>query len=176
MPGSSGSVPGLLCGPENGPLAILLHGWPQTSLCWRYVMPKLAAAGYRCVAPDLPSLGDAAPPEDGCYDTESIARTLHARLGPLTQGRRYHQVTHDIGTWIGYPYAAQFSGEVLSLVLSDAALPGLPSSQTGFPLTRAVASWHFFFHAPPELPATLIEAASMPTSTGSSGITRLGRT
>jgi microsomal epoxide hydrolase len=120
-------------------------------------MPKLAAAGYRCLAPDLPSLGDAAPPEDGRYDTDSVARTLHARLRPLTQARRYHLVTHDIGTWVGYPYAAQFSDEVLSLVLSDAALPGLPSSQTGFPLTRAVASWHFFFHALPELPATLIE-------------------
>ena len=160
VPGGPSGAPqhSILCGPQEGPLVVLLHGWPQTAFCWRFVMPRLAAAGYRCLAPDLPALGDSAPPQDGQYDTDSIARTLHARLQPLVEGRRpYHLVTHDVGTWVGYPYAVMFPDEVRSLVLSDAGLPGLPSSQTGFPLTRAVSSWHFFFHALPELPAALIE-------------------
>ena len=147
----------VLCGPADGPLVVLLHGWPQTSFCWRLVMPRLAGAGYRCIAVDLPSLGDSAPPPDGRHDTDSIARTLNARIAPLVGGRPFHLVTHDVGTWVGYPYAFLFPDEVLSLVLSDAALPGLPLSHIGYPLTRGVTSWHFFFHALPELPAALIE-------------------
>jgi hypothetical protein len=34
-------------GPANGPMVVLLHGWPQTWYTWRNVMPPLAKAGYR---------------------------------------------------------------------------------------------------------------------------------
>ena len=39
-------------GPTAGELAVLLHGFPQTSACWTRVLATLAAAGYRAVAPD----------------------------------------------------------------------------------------------------------------------------
>src|SRR5690242_15939395 len=39
-------------GPQDGEMVILLHGWPQTWYTWRWVMPALAAAGYRVVAVD----------------------------------------------------------------------------------------------------------------------------
>jgi hypothetical protein len=33
-------------GPADGPMVVLLHGWPQTWYTWRRIMPTLAAAGY----------------------------------------------------------------------------------------------------------------------------------
>jgi epoxide hydrolase 4 len=36
-----------------GPLVVLLHGFPQHWIAWRYQLPALVAAGYRIVAPDL---------------------------------------------------------------------------------------------------------------------------
>ena len=38
-------------GPPDGPVVILLHGFPQMNTCWDDVIPKLAARGYRCLAP-----------------------------------------------------------------------------------------------------------------------------
>jgi pimeloyl-ACP methyl ester carboxylesterase len=37
----------------EGPLVLLLHGFPQFWWSWRHQLPGLADAGYRAVAPDL---------------------------------------------------------------------------------------------------------------------------
>jgi pimeloyl-ACP methyl ester carboxylesterase len=43
--------------PAGRPLVVLLHGFPEIAYSWRKVMPALAAAGYRIVAPDLRGYG-----------------------------------------------------------------------------------------------------------------------
>ena len=40
-------------GPADGPLALCLHGFPDTAHTWRYLLPRLADAGYHAVAPFL---------------------------------------------------------------------------------------------------------------------------
>src|SRR4051794_37099899 len=52
-------------GPAEGPMVVLLHGWPQTWYTWRRVMPALAAAGYRVVAVDYRGAGDSDKPPGG---------------------------------------------------------------------------------------------------------------
>ena len=47
-----------------GPLVLLLHGWPETSRCWRHQMDALAVAGFRAVAPDVRGYGDTDAPAD----------------------------------------------------------------------------------------------------------------
>ncbi len=47
----------LAAGPEDGPLVIFVHGWPELSLSWRHQLPALAALGYHAVAPDLRGYG-----------------------------------------------------------------------------------------------------------------------
>jgi hypothetical protein len=42
-----------LCGPEGGPVVVLLHGWPEFSSWWRDSLEALGGAGYRAVAFDL---------------------------------------------------------------------------------------------------------------------------
>ena len=43
--------------PPGRPLVLLLHGFPEIAYSWRKVMPRLAAAGYHAVAPDLRGYG-----------------------------------------------------------------------------------------------------------------------
>ena len=38
-------------GPDDGALALCLHGFPDSAHTWRYLLPDLAAAGFRAVAP-----------------------------------------------------------------------------------------------------------------------------
>ncbi|MCE2808157.1 MAG: alpha/beta hydrolase [Actinobacteria bacterium] len=42
---------GCLTAGDSGPLALCLHGFPDTAHGWRYLLPALADAGYRAVAP-----------------------------------------------------------------------------------------------------------------------------
>jgi pimeloyl-ACP methyl ester carboxylesterase len=44
-------------GPKDGPLVLLVHGWPESWYSWRHQIPALAAAGYHVVVPDMRGYG-----------------------------------------------------------------------------------------------------------------------
>ena len=44
-------------GPDDGPLVIFVHGWPELSFSWRHQLPALATLGFRAVAPDVRGYG-----------------------------------------------------------------------------------------------------------------------
>jgi pimeloyl-ACP methyl ester carboxylesterase len=46
----------------EGPLVLLLHGWPESWYSWRHQLPALAAAGYHAVAPDVRGYGQSDKP------------------------------------------------------------------------------------------------------------------
>ncbi len=65
----------------EGPLVVLLHGWPESWYSWRHQLPALAAAGYRAVAPDLRGFGGSdAPPKVEDYEIHHICRDLGGLL------------------------------------------------------------------------------------------------
>ena len=71
-------------GPEDGPLALCLHGFPDSAQTWRHLLPALAGAGYRAVAPWLRGYAPTGPAPDGRYELDRIgddANGLHAALG-----------------------------------------------------------------------------------------------
>lgn len=47
----------LAAGPEDGPLMIFVHGWPELSISWRHQLPAFAALGFRAIAPDMRGYG-----------------------------------------------------------------------------------------------------------------------
>ena len=60
------------CGPADGPLALLLHGFPEFWWSWRAQLVALGAAGYRAVAPDLRGYGASDKPPRG-YDAYTLS-------------------------------------------------------------------------------------------------------
>jgi pimeloyl-ACP methyl ester carboxylesterase len=74
-----------LCeGPAEGPLALCLHGFPDTAHTWRYLLPRLAEAGFHAVAPYLRGYSPSGIPADGRYDQGTLALdacALHEALG-----------------------------------------------------------------------------------------------
>lgn len=50
-------------GPADGPLVVLLHGFPELGYSWRHQIPALAAAGFRVLTPDLRGYGLSDAPE-----------------------------------------------------------------------------------------------------------------
>lgn len=68
----------------QGPLVLLCHGFPETSLVWRYQLPALATAGYRAVAPDLRGYGSSERPEAvDAYTALQVVGDLVALLDTL---------------------------------------------------------------------------------------------
>ncbi|MFC5181721.1 alpha/beta fold hydrolase [Actinomadura harenae] len=68
----------LTSGPASGPLALCLHGFPDSAHTWRHLMPELAAAGYRAVAPFMRGYAPTAIPKDGAYQTGALAADANA--------------------------------------------------------------------------------------------------
>lgn len=141
-------------GKPDGDTIVLLAGFPESWYAWRKVMPLLAQH-YRIIALDLPGQGDSDRPVEG-YDTKALALMVHGLLQQIGIPR-YFMAAHDVGAWVAYPYAALFGDEVRRLVLLDAGIPGisLPDALPTAP-HRAWRTWHFGFHAVPDLPETLI--------------------
>jgi pimeloyl-ACP methyl ester carboxylesterase len=138
----------------SGPLMVLVSGWPQTWYSWRKIMPQLARH-FRVIAIDLPGLGDSDFPKHG-YDTGSISLHLDAVLDAF-DARDCILVTHDVGAWVGYAYAARRPERVRRLVLIDAAIPGLSSPEVyRFAPETAPRVWHFHFNYVPELAELLV--------------------
>ncbi|WGD50052.1 alpha/beta hydrolase [Bradyrhizobium sp. CB1650] len=111
----------VLGGPDNGPLVVLLHGWPQTWYTWRKVMPPLAKAGYRTLAVDYRGAGDSEKPPGG-YDKATMAADVRALVHQLG-ANQLHLVGRDIGVMVAYAYAAQWPDEVQTLTMLDVPIP-----------------------------------------------------
>jgi haloalkane dehalogenase len=100
----------------EGPAALLLHGYPESSYVWRSVLPAVAAAGYRAVAPDLPGFGDSAADLPGTWERQVEAVERFRRGLEL---HRVALVVHDWGGLIGLRWACDHPSAVAALVLSS---------------------------------------------------------
>ncbi|MEV3861200.1 alpha/beta hydrolase [Streptomyces sp. NPDC050095] len=85
-------------GPQDGPLVVLCHGFPELAFSWRHQIGALADAGYRVLAPDMRGYGGSSRPEDV---TEYDAPTLCADLAGLLD-----DVGADDAVFIGHDWGA----------------------------------------------------------------------
>jgi len=126
----------------HGTPLILLHGYAETSLMWKPIIPLLAER-FMVIAPDLPGIGDSAIPADG-LDMKTAAIRIHALARSLGV-QKAEIVGHDIGLMVAYAYAEQFQTEVQKLVVLDAFLPGVSGWEA---IYNNPNLWHFRFHGP----------------------------
>ncbi len=126
----------------HGAPLLLLHGYAETSLMWRPLMPSLAER-FTVVAPDLPGIGDSAIPADG-LDMKAAAVRIHALMSSLGL-QKAEVVGHDIGLMVAYAYAAMYPAETTKLVVMDAFLPGVAGWEAVY---NNPGIWHFRFNGP----------------------------
>jgi pimeloyl-ACP methyl ester carboxylesterase len=126
----------------HGTPLILLHGYAETSLMWKPIIPALAKR-FTVIAPDLPGIGDSDIPSSG-LDMKNAAIRIHD-LAKSLGVQKAEVVGHDIGLMVAYAYAAQFPAEVTKLVLMDAFLPGVPGWEAVYNNPNI---WHFRFNGP----------------------------
>lgn len=141
-----GVFPALAEGPEDGPVALLCHGFPDIPRTFAPAMARMASAGVRAVAPYL--RGYAPAPLDGPFDIDTIAddiAAMAAALGPAP----VLLVGHDWGAVATYPAIARHpslfrAAITLSVPHPLAFLRNLSPAQ-------ARRSWYMAFFQPPGL-------------------------
>jgi haloalkane dehalogenase len=103
--------------PSGADPALLVHGFPESSYMWRHLMPAIAAAGRRAVAPDLPGYGDSPPNPPGTWErqVEAVERFRMA-LGL----ERVALIVHDWGALIGLRWACDNPGVASAFVVASA--------------------------------------------------------
>jgi haloacetate dehalogenase len=139
----------------RGPLVVLLHGWPQTSHCWRHVIGPLASE-HPVVAPDLRGYGRTDKPLGG-YDKRTMAGDIRALIRLLGY-QRLVLVGHDRGARVAHRYALDHADEVERLAVLDI----IPTREVWrrFDMNTGLArsTWHWTFHLQPDLPERLAGA------------------
>ena len=96
----------LAAGPEDGPLIIFVHGWPELSISWRHQLPCFAAMGFRAIAPDMRGYGRStvySRHED--YALESIVADMIGLQDALGAGKTVW-VGHDWGSPVVWSIAS----------------------------------------------------------------------
>src|SRR5512135_1443869 len=85
-----------VAGPPDGPLVLLLHGFPESRHSWREALPVLAASGYRCVAPDQRGYSAGARPDPADLSNYSFDKLVNDAIELAAaaghQGKRFHLV------------------------------------------------------------------------------------
>ena len=108
-------------GPDDGPLVLLLHGFPQFWWAWRAQLPRLADAGYQAVAMDLRGYGGSDKTPDG-YDPVTLARDISGVVKALGE-RSAVLVGHGWGGYVAWAAATLHHREVSALAAIAAPHP-----------------------------------------------------
>lgn len=141
----------LTTGPSDGPLALCLHGFPDSAWSWRYLAKPLAEAGFRVVAPFLRGYSPTALPADGCYQTGALVADAVALHEVLGGDDRAVLIGHDWGAVASYG-AAAFAPERWSRVVT-AAVPPAGALAGGFlSYDQLRRSWYMYFFQHPLAP------------------------
>ncbi|MGF1457243.1 MAG: alpha/beta fold hydrolase [Alphaproteobacteria bacterium] len=88
----------LACGPEDGPLIIFVHGWPELSISWRHQLPVFGALGFRAVAPDMRGYG-----RSSIYDRHEDYMLRHSVDDMM---ELLEHLGRDKAVWVGHDWGS----------------------------------------------------------------------
>ncbi|EAQ97263.1 alpha/beta fold hydrolase [Congregibacter litoralis] len=132
----------------NGPLVILLHGFPDTLHTWGEQMHVLAEAGYRVIAAATRGYEPQSQPEDGDYSSAALAGDVLAWIDQLGASAA-HLVGHDWGASIAYTTAMAAPERLLSLTTMSVPHAGRFLAEIDKHPKQLRLSWYIlFFQAP----------------------------
>lgn len=142
-------------GPADGPVVILLHGFPQRNDCWDAVIGRLAAGGYRCLAPNQRGYSPGARPKRRRdYRLPELVDDV-AALIEASGAERVHLVGHDWGAAVAWAVAGQYPERLITL--APLSVPH-PAAFTRAVLTsrQVLSSWYMAFFQLPRIPEWML--------------------
>jgi pimeloyl-ACP methyl ester carboxylesterase len=132
----------------DGRPVVLLHGFPDSGALWRFQVPALVDAGFRCIVPDLRGFGSSDVPDGVAeYGILSSVGDVTAILDQLGI-EHAHVVGHDFGAALAWTLASFLPDRVDHLV---ALSVGHPSAFRAAGIEQMSLSWYVFFFQFPDV-------------------------
>ena len=135
-------------GPADGPIALLLHGFPDSHHTWRHLMGPLADAGYRAIAPAMRGYAPSDVPADGRYQTAALSLDAIALTEALGGDERAVLIGHDWGAIATYGAVAWSPGTWRKAV-AMAVPPTSAVAEAFLRYDQLQRSWYMFFFQNP---------------------------
>lgn len=142
----------IAAGPANGPLVILLHGYPEFWYSWRGQIGPLAEAGFRVVAPDQRGYNvSSKPPEIAAYAVPHLTSDVIAIVDQLGC-ERFFLAGHDWGAAVAWATALGFPNRVRKLAILNVPHPAVFVRTVRNNPRQMLRSWYMAFFQIPRLP------------------------
>jgi pimeloyl-ACP methyl ester carboxylesterase len=149
---------GVTVGPEDGPLVILLHGFPEFWWGWRHQIAPLAKSGLRVVAPDQRGYNLSQKPlEVSAYDLDTLAADVVALADVYGPGS-FRLVGHDWGGLVAWWTATRYPDRVERLAVLNAPHPSVAGAYMTANPSQLLKSTYIGFFQLPWLPEAVLRA------------------
>ena len=151
----------------SGYPVLLLHGYPETHVCWHRVAPLLAEQ-FTVVCSDLRGCGDSSKPAGDSEHLNYSKRTMAQDQVEVMQALRFNEfavVGHDRGARVAHRLALDHKEKVTKLALLDIIPTSAAFERVDKDMAAAAFNW-FFSIQPDDLPERLISADPVFTCDG----------
>jgi pimeloyl-ACP methyl ester carboxylesterase len=142
----------------EGPLVVLLHGFPEFWYSWRYQIPALVRAGYRVAVPDMRGYNTSSKPAGlEAYHPRKLVGDVEHLMVALGEPKAY-LVGHDWGANIAWLFAMSHPYRLHKLVICNVPHP-ITFAKHLYTIRQGLQrSWYVFFFQLPWLPERMMSA------------------
>lgn len=145
-------------GPADGPVVVLLHGFPEFWYGWRKQIEPLAAAGFRVIVPDQRGYNLSSKPSGvAAYALTKLVSDVIAIADQLGRKKMF-LAGHDWGAAVAWSAALLHPQRVAKLVVLNVPHPSVMRKFMMTRLRQVFRSWYIFFFQLPWLPEALFSA------------------
>jgi len=154
-------------GPEDGPVVILLHGFPEFWYGWRQQIGYLANVGYRVWAPDQRGYNLSDKPDGiAAYNLDELAKDIVGLIDATGQEKLF-LVGHDWGAAVSWWVAAKYPERLSKLVILNVPHHRIMQKQLRENKAQMLKSWYMFMFQIPRLPEMASRARNWQQATNS---------
>lgn len=147
-------------GPKNGPVALLLHGFPEFWYSWHQQIDPLAAAGFRVIVPDQRGYNLSSKPSGiKSYALSELVSDVIAIADQLGQERIF-LAGHDWGAAVAWSVALFYPNRVAKLAILNVPHPSVMRRYLMKNRRQLRKSWYMFFFQLPWLPETFLSTSN----------------
>jgi epoxide hydrolase 4 len=145
-------------GPQDGPIVLLLHGFPEFWYGWHRQIDPLARAGFRVIVPDQRGYNQSSKPRNiRSYSLVELTSDVIAIADQL--GRKQICLAgHDWGAAVAWSVALSHPGRISKLAILNVPHPSVMRRYLFTDVRQLRRSWYMFFFQLPLLPEALFAA------------------
>jgi pimeloyl-ACP methyl ester carboxylesterase len=145
-------------GPPDGPLAILLHGFPEFWYSWHQQIEPLASAGFRVIVPDQRGYNLSSKPRGAAnYALSHLTSDVLVIAGQLN-AEKFFLAGHDWGAAVAWSVALLHPQRVAKLAILNVPHPSVMRRYLASNRRQLRRSWYMFFFQLPFLPEAAFTA------------------